>query len=196
MLNFDRKEPNPPMWGGLRRPKLIGILGKAGAGKDTVRGILEAEHAYTGLAFADPMREMLQRLFDVAKLPDQYRTSRTLKETPLPELQISYRQMMQKLGTEWGRSLKEDLWVRLAKSRVEADSSKNYCISDVRFKNEAAWIKNQGGVLWRVERPNVDSVQLHVSEVEADDIQVDVTVPNIGSLAELSAIVGTILKLA
>lgn len=172
-------------------PKLIGLTGFAGAGKDSVRLILERDHNYHGLAFADPMRLMLFELLQSAGISANYMHARDLKELPIPELGVSYRHMAQTLGTEWGRNLHPDFWVRIAAAYV-ADCAKHtdtagmpIVVSDVRFANEAHWIKQQGGQLWRVDRPNLEPVRHHQSEQEIDRLVHTQWVSNYGTLEDL-----------
>ena len=59
-------------------PRVIGLAGAAGNGKDTVRGMLEA-HGYIGLAFADALRDMLEVLLVHTGVPHEHMTDRRLK---------------------------------------------------------------------------------------------------------------------
>jgi hypothetical protein len=167
---------------------LIGICGPAGCGKDTVRDFLEFYHGFKGLAFADPFRNMLHELLTVTGVSYEYIIDRKLKEAEIPGLGVSYRRMAQTLGTEWGRDcLGADFWLNVADRRM-ADLRGRGCrklvASDVRFANEAAWVRAQGGVVWLIDRPGVAPVQPHVTEAMA--FEPDTVVRNHGSLDELS----------
>lgn len=182
------------------QPRLIGLTGFAGAGKDSVRLILERDHNYHGLAFADPMRLMLFELLTSAGISANHMHARDLKEQPIPELGVSYRHMAQTLGTEWGRNLHPDFWIRIAAAYV-ADCAKHngtagmpIVISDVRFANEAAWIKQQGGQIWRVDRPNLPPVRSHQSEREIDTLVHNQWVSNWGTLYDLERQVDMALR--
>lgn len=168
-------------------PTLIGITGLAGTGKDTVRGMLE-DAGYTGFAFADPIRMMLRELLISNNISDSYMDCREFKEDIIPELGVSYRQMAQTLGTEWGRSLQPDFWLRLATSYLHGQmdaGGQQFCISDVRFENEAQWVRNHGGVVWRIERPGTEPVRSHASEQGVDAITAQLTIFNVGNLGDL-----------
>lgn len=151
--------------------KIIGITGAAGSGKDTARGVLQNHFGVTGVAFADPMRAMLAQLLDHCGIGVEWMTQRELKELPMPGLGVSYRHAAQTLGTEWGRALSPsgDIWLKAAAaSMAEVMNIKGpdavFCISDVRFKNEAKWVREQGGVIWRIVRPGLAPVRQHASE--------------------------------
>ena len=171
---------------------LIGITGYAGTGKDTVRGML-AQKGFTGLAFADPIRAMLRSLLRSSGLNEAYMDSRMFKERTIPELDVSYRHLAQTLGTEWGRAVQPDLWLRLAANKMmmasREDAAAQFVISDVRFCNEADFVRNLGGQIWRIDRKDAPRVRDHVSESEIDRVPADRYIHNNGSLVELQRLV-------
>lgn len=172
------------------RPKLIGLSGYAGSGKDTACNALMA-NGYASLAFADPMRRMLRELLLCSVGDDSYMDFRKLKEHEIPGLGVSYRHLAQTLGTEWGRALGQDFWIRIAEAtisqrlRMAGDKPMNFVVSDVRFANEAAWIREQGGVIWRIERASTVPVRAHVSEQELYLFHADDVLQNDGSINDL-----------
>lgn len=170
--------------------KIIGITGLAGSGKDTARSVLQNHFGVTGMAFADPMRAMLGQLLDHCGIGAEWMTRRELKEMPMPGLGVSYRHAAQALGTEWGRALTPsgDIWIKAAAaSMVEVMNIKGpdavFCISDVRFENEAKWVREQGGVVWKIARPDVAAVRHHSSENGVPIELVDILIFN-GDMAE------------
>ncbi|GAB1389891.1 MAG: hypothetical protein AMXMBFR78_11610 [Rubrivivax sp.] len=169
------------------RPLLIGLIGRAGAGKDTVAGYLEDEHAFERIGFADPIRDMVLALFNRAGIPEAWASERALKEQPTG-LGVSYRRIAQTLGTEWGRScIAPDLWIRIAALQLDQCVLQQHAvvISDVRFANEAAWIRQRGGVLVRVLRDGPPAAADHISEHELANLQVDHELLNHGGLETL-----------
>lgn len=183
----------------MQTPNIIGLLGPAGSGKDTVREIL-AKHGYYGLAFADPIREMLKPLLLACGVDLSYMTARHLKEQPMPVLGVSYRQLAQTLGTEWGRAQGPDFWLRIAAASMMEVSISTFgpplfVISDVRFPNEAEWIRNLGGQVWRIDRPGVAPVREHTSETLVETITPDFVLDNNGSLDDLQVAVAAALAL-
>jgi hypothetical protein len=171
----------------MTRLVLIGLTGYAGTGKDTVRALLE-EHGMSGFAFADPIRNMVRELLTSNGIDDCWMDRRELKEEIIPQLGVSYRELAQTLGTEWGRSLKGDFWLRIASAYVtdlQGQGAVALVVSDVRFINEAEWVRKQGGVIWRIHRELAGPVREHVSESELDDIKPNITIYNDGSVADL-----------
>lgn len=169
----------------LTTPLIIGLCGPAGSGKDTVRSFLEHKHEFAGLAFAEPIRAMVRELLTSNGCSDEYITNRELQEAEIPGLGVSARHMMQTLG-DWGRSLHPDFWMRMAATRtadLRGQGYRHIVASDVRFANEAEWVRAQGGEIWMLERPGLAPVRKHVSECV--QFRVDQVLRNDGSLAKL-----------
>lgn len=142
--------------------KLIGITGRAGAGKDTLATHLVANYNFKTISFAQPIRDALSAMMGITKEQFQH----PLKEAVIPAIGKSPRQMMQTLGTEWGRQLvNPDLWLILAEQKMRQywDAGYNVAITDVRFENEAALVRRLGGVIVRVVRNDDDSMTQHTS---------------------------------
>ena len=82
---------------------------------------------------------------------------------------------LQKLGDAL-RSLDQDIFIRCLGEQIADEEPPCVLIPDVRYKNEAEWIKKQGGVLVRVTRTDPSGLQYvssdrdpnHVSETELD----------------------------
>jgi hypothetical protein len=95
------------------------------------------------------------------------------------------RQLMQTLGTEWGRELVHDnLWVKLAQRRIEqhrAASTKPLVFDDCRFDNEAQLIRGLGGIVVNLYRPEaVGATMSHKSEAGVHPCLVNLTILNAG----------------
>jgi len=161
--------------------KLIGLIGRARSGKDTVAGYLARRHMFAHIAFADPVKEMLEVAFG-----DLFRDGD--REKPIDWLGKSPRQLMQTLGTEWGRNqVHPELWVMLAEQKVKNAVEFNLplVISDVRFYNEANMILKHGGELWFVSRNTSEQVNPHSSETADWGRWPLKTIENNGSLEDL-----------
>lgn len=166
---------------------LIGLTGPAYAGKDSVAEHLAKQAGFSVESLADPIREGLKAMFALGEW--HYRPEN--KETVIGWIGKSPRQLMQSLGTEWGRDLvSRDIWMkhleirtgnmlRLKESRV--------VISDIRMGNEAAMIHHLGGWLWRIVRPGQQTTPHadHTTEQEQQRLVPDLTLVNDGTLADL-----------
>jgi len=175
--------------GRLRDPVILGLSGSAGVGKDTAASYLEKEHGFVPYAFADPLRNMLEALLVESNLDYAYIYERQLKEQPIPGLGFSFRHLAQTLGTEWGRALAEDFWLRLAEMSLglpDAPIHDRIVITDVRYPNEAAWVQHHGGRVARIYRPTA-AVRAHTSETLIDQIVPWVGIDNVGTVDQLHA---------
>lgn len=169
---------------------LIGIAGRARSGKDTVANFIVAAIGGYRYSFADPIRAMLAPLG--VDMSDPYWQAR--KEEPIPALGVSPRRMMQTLGTEWGRQLiNPDLWLIMAHQRL-LQSGPGMIIPDVRFDNEAAWIRKHGGRIIHVVRPDTKAVEAHASEDGIEVQDTDARLFNSGTLEELQLSVRELLR--
>jgi hypothetical protein len=173
-----------------RDPVLIGFMGPAGAGKSTAAGYLCDQHDFTVDAFAEPIRDMLTALLVSAGIDYAYLFEPGVKEQPIPGLGVSARQLMQTLG-DWGRSIDPDFWVKHAAMRLGLHDLPNsapihdrIALSDVRFPNEAEWIKRMGGQVVAVDRDTAP-VRDHASEQQFGLIEPDLRIDNTGDLFDL-----------
>jgi len=131
--------------------KVVLISGKMGSGKSTLAEALEkAWDAQGGVAylknFADSIYEMHDYClgyvndFGVA-LPDSMKvesSQRTHKD----------RKLLQWLGTEWGRTIDENIWVSILKEKIDIamavcdNENPLFIVADCRFENEAEAFPN------------------------------------------------------
>lgn len=197
----------------LKLPRLIGITGVAGAGKDTLADYLVRQYGYTKYSLADPIKRLLNDRFgwtmgnwqdrqwkeDAAVMVGRYISSGEMDE----DMTLSPRQLAQWLGTEVGRYLAgEDVWVHkmvdawnaldreITYYRDEAQTPPRQqimVVPDVRFDNEARAIGNLGGIVIRVTRQDAKPVEQHASEFGVDNRYVHCMVENFGSVQDYLA---------
>jgi hypothetical protein len=177
-----------------RKQLLVGLCGYAGSGKDEAAKGLVAD-GWERVALADAVREAMLALDPIIgrwhpDTPVQAQVSGRLSallHSPDDwsdlKLHPEVRAFLQRLGTEAGRDIHgQDCWVNIARRKILATTS-DVVVTDIRFANEAAMIRDLGGVLIRVERPGVGPVNEHVSEVMP--FEADHTLLNDGSIEQL-----------
>lgn len=161
---------------------LIGIHGRAWAGKNRLADMMNC-HA---LGFADPLYSALSAMFGI---PESRLRDRSRKEEVIPWIGKSPRELLQTLGTEWGRGLvRADIWLRVAEQRLERAMDAGFsrvAFADLRFDNEAEWIRERGGVIVWITRPGGAACREHVSEAGISPHLIDFTVANDGTLDDL-----------
>jgi hypothetical protein len=173
---------------------LIGITGKAGAGKDTVGEILRDRYGFILTSFAWPIKQAISVIID--EPPGRW-GNRKWKEEIYPLLGVSPRYMAQTMGTEWGRTLIDyNIWVKLALRRLEGSAFPNGAITDVRFDNEAEMIREQG-VIVHVHREQCDKMDNpdHASEGGVLWNTRDFHIHNNGTLTDLNEETGVIVDM-
>ena len=72
-----------------------------------------------------------------------------------------YRELLQFWGTEFRRAQDQEYWVKKLSSRLDIELPQIALISDVRYRNEAEWIKDRDGYYIRVERYKDQQRYLH-----------------------------------
>lgn len=169
---------------------VIGIAGKARAGKDTVADFIGTYIPATRHSLADPIRGMLHAIG--INLNDDY--WKTRKEEIIPALGKSPRQMMQTLGTEWGRKLvNPHIWIMMAHQRLMTTSD-TLIVPDIRFTNESDWVRAMNGVMIHVDNPRVEEVSVHSSEKGVPRLENDIVIVNDSTLEDLQATVKEICR--
>lgn len=171
----------------MNLPRLIGLYSTAPrSGKSTVADFLWQARGYRVESFARPLKRMAETLIlSLGVAPeelDDYAANR--KEETIPALGTSYRQLLQTLGTEWGRDMiHPDIWVRASLGRV---SGRDHVVfDDVRFPNEAEAILERGGQVWKIERPSASVTHQHTSDGALEEWNFHRIIYNSGGLFDL-----------
>lgn len=161
---------------------LIGLMGKKGVGKDTLADRLVSRGRFQKMAFADPLKAVCREMFALTswQLHDPEG-----KETVDERWGMTPRQMMQRVGTDMVRSmLGKDFWLRrmdLELGSLMESKQMMIVISDVRFANEAQWVRDRGGMIVRVIAEHdkaARDVDAHASETEQEKVVCDMEIVN------------------
>lgn len=155
---------------------IIGLHGPIGSGKDTLaRGMRSELGPNIGVfKFAGALYNMAAQL-DPAFDPNM---SHAEKESPLlgrPELG-SRRSFIDRLGTQFGRDvIDKDLWIKVLQATIERSSVEVAIISDVRFPNEAAWVRSVGTLIHlQPDWVTVGADSKHVSNTPLEVVRGDI----------------------
>lgn len=167
---------------------LIGLTGRKSSGKSEVGRFLARDRGWQLHAFSQPLKDALSVMFgwSLEKLDSDF----AWKERLDPRLGFSPRKAMQTLGTEWGRNLSPTLWVDLARHHANFHfnlfPSIPLIFTDLRFDNEAEWVRSCGGQVVRILRPGlVAGKDEHASEKGVTDSLVSFSLSNEGTLPDL-----------
>lgn len=160
---------------------LVGFTGKARSGKDTAALFVIETFNLEKYSFAQPIKEACKVMFGW----NEEHVNGSLKEAIDDHYGVSPRQAMQTLGTEWGRNtIHNEMWIKRAEMAFK-QSSMGIVIPDVRFENEAEFIRDNGGVLIHVTRPNVIQVNAHSSEAGVRVTEDDFVIVNDSTISQL-----------
>lgn len=170
---------------------LVGFGGYARSGKDTAASILASERGYEVVGFADPMRQMARAINPIVAAEGSIQITRfndAIEELGYDAAKSAYpefRRFLQVLGTEAGRDiLGKNVWVDTALG--DMIPGVDYALSDTRFPNELAAIREAQGISIWVSRPGVGPINDHASDNSLGPEDFDTVVENDGSIEDLA----------
>lgn len=201
-------------------------MGFISSGKGTVATQLVNEHNFVQESFASSLKDACSMIFDWPRnlLEGDTAESRAWREVPdlwwSEELGIpnfTPRDALQIVGTNVLRNhFHQDLWFLTVKNRVRKTLG-NVVISDVRFRNEIDFIRQNNGILIRINRGELPEwfdiaslanqgnqpaktimeekyADIHPSEWSWAGLEYDFEIDNNGSLEQLSEQLNKVLK--
>lgn len=176
----------------LEAYELVAIYSPApGSGKSLFARYLRYQIGAVSLKFATPLKEVAGRLVEAMGYSPSKAAAfieGAAKEQLIPELGVSGRQLLQTLGTDWGRKvLGPDIWVNLVMKEVARRVAKSdrFVIDDMRFPNEHAAVTRAGGTVIKVVRSGVPKSDAHPSEGGLEACGFDYIVYNNGTREDL-----------
>jgi|UniRef100_A0A6C0LVY3 hypothetical protein len=185
-------------------PKIIAICGAKRSGKDVLADYLVKKYNYERLAFADPLKLVVKKLFNfeddqVGIGEDEGTDKKDIIDerwgiTPRAALQFFGTEVMQEKIQELLPNIKRNFFANTLKNHIEnAEEGKKFVISDLRFIHEYDMLANLSNVahkdkmIIRVIRPSkhrTKEQEPHISEVEYTNIPYDIIMINNGSIDE------------
>lgn len=177
---------------------LIGITGHKFSGKSTVARLLHNATGYQVVSFADKLKDITCVLSGCTRenLEDyDFKETRLVPDYLRPYCgdakEPTFRMFLQHFGSEVMRGVNDNIWIDCTLSNCGRDA----IISDCRFPNEAKAIKERGGIVIKVVRPDVKAEDSHQSETRIDEIVPDYTIYNDTTLDNLVSNVDSLVRL-
>lgn len=171
--------------------RVIALTGQMGSGKSTAADIIKQKivHQTAVIKFAQPLYDMQESIYKIINRP-----------VPHPK----DRKLLQWLGTDWGRTIDENIWTSVWKERAEFFLASNQdsvvLVDDCRYDNEAEIIKELGGVVINIEASKqirAERIPLietgHPSERGIDKRFLHTTLVNEGDVLDLGANINNLL---
>jgi hypothetical protein len=208
---------------------IIGIAGLIGSGKDTAADYLCTFHGFKRMSFGGALKDAVSQIFDWDRelLEGSTKTSREWREQfdtwwadrlNIPHL--TPRWVLQQWGTEVARkSFHDDIWIASVENKLR-NNKDDIVITDCRFPNELAAIKNAGGITIRTHRGTepdwilaatnlnttddedvkyfcrklLEGKNIHASEYSSVGLEYDYHLNNNNTITELHKQIETILQ--
>lgn len=190
--------------------KIVGFAGLIGSGKNTAADHLVKNYGWVNLSFASAVKDTLSVIFqwDRGLLEGDTVEGRKWRESidtywaqKLGIPNFTPRYAMQHVATDLFRNhFNDNIWIYSLEKKI-LNINSNIVVSDCRFLNEAAMIKNLGGKLVRIARgsdPDWYGVarsypekmreiypHIHASEYSWAAIDFDFVIDNTGSVETL-----------
>lgn len=165
---------------------VVGISGKAHSGKSTVTEMLVQKYGFESLAFGDTLKRHLNDYFGI-------HSDELWSDKKKPEV----RKLLQSVGDLMRCEVDENYFVRVIEMALK-DHEGFVAIEDVRYSNEVDMLKNNGGILIKIDRedgPKVEYGADHSSETDLDDFEEwDYVVLNNKTLRELEEEVDLVVR--
>lgn len=183
---------------------VIGLTGRARAGKDTVAALVGEMAGTTVLrqGFADKLKLSAARLFlpectlgEALAWCDSVKVDGAVSTYVEDERShgdtfwgMSGRQFLQRYGSEAHRDVFGiDFWLDAVLPPAGRTDCDLLVIPGVRFENEAQRVLDHDGEVWEIVRPGATSADAHASEDGIPKRMVTKTIINDGSLDDLRA---------
>ena len=176
---------------------LIGVTGLAQHGKDTIGNRLVKAHGFRRLGFANVLKELALRVNPIIPRHTTgtlVRLDQFVGEVGWEEAKKhgEVRRFLQELGTGVRDYVGDDVWIDALERRWLDGGDVDVVITDVRFQNEANWIRRNNGYLIRVVRREngkafdngVDAD--HPSEKQVPFLPADLIVTNDADIIDLN----------
>lgn len=163
---------------------VIGLVGRAGVGKDTVADYILSKHnIYRKVKLAQPIKDAVCALYGFTN--EQVEGSE--KEIIVPKWNITPRQAMVHLTDTMMIFMGRDFFTRRL---FEQYKDAYIIISDIRYQHDIDNIRSLGGITIKIERSDILK---HPFEDNIDNFKCSFTVYNNRTLAELYSQLDTIL---
>jgi hypothetical protein len=175
-------------------PLIVGLGHRRRVGKDTLadlvyRRLIRADVKPARDAFARKLKKEAYHIFGYAGLLEapHYDNTPELRDKVLPAIGKTPRDIWIELGN-YAREIDPDVWVRAVIDAPVHETADVLLVTDVRYPNEAAAIRERGGLLVKVVRPDIPDSDDVADSALADmpDDQWDMIVINGGDKDSLA----------
>lgn len=167
--------------GGSAEVPLVGLVGPAGAGKDSLAGLLVANHGFAQLAFAEKLRAFVRNIDPAWAIAEKCLGGYEPAKRNVP----GFRERLIEIGDSAREHISPEIWIDAIDEDVERlrTGGQPVVISDVRRTNEAEAIWDWGGSLVSISRNGAPEDRAMAEIMDAADYDID----NAAGLEDLGA---------
>jgi hypothetical protein len=159
------------------KTKIIAFSGRKQSGKtvcsEFLKGLL-LTNGYQDVEifnFADPLKEdICMNMFNLTYIQcyGEDNSKNELVDAYWEDKQLSARDLMQLIGTDLFRKLNKNVWVNALINKIRKTNHQVVIVSDCRFPNEVESIKNNNGLVFRLNRNKHHSDHISESILDSD----------------------------
>ena len=159
--------------------KIVAFAGRKQSGKTTCsecvvkyfNGTIEPFNGAKIYNFADPLKKDI--CMNILGLTYEQCYGEDIDKNTVTEIEwegkkLTAREVMQFVGTNVFRKMKNDVWAGATINKILLEKPKLAVVADCRFPNEVEAIRNAGGIVIKLTRNPYNST--HESEVALDEI--------------------------
>lgn len=159
--------------------KIIAFAGRKQSGKTTCsefvakyfNGAIEPYNRAKIYNFADPLKKDI--CMNILGLTYEQCYGEDIDKNTLTDIQwdgsrLTAREVMQFVGTDLFRKMKNDVWSSATINKIKSEKPQLAIIADCRFPNEVQAVRDAGGIVIKLTRNPYNSD--HESEIALDEI--------------------------
>lgn len=165
---------------------LLGLVGNSRSGKDTIAGMLVRGYNFEQRNLATTLRNILLPILDAVR-PEISSLARAEGWNETKQVFPESVDAMIALGQSGRDFVDIDIWLNACVDKPYND----LVIADVRQRNEAEYIYQHGGELWKVER---DECQVRGMDGLLSDLDFSAVIKNNGTLEDLEKLIDMIME--
>lgn len=156
--------------------KIIAFAGRKQSGKSSAAKLIMNNFLDKNIiiySFASPLKQLCVDILglDPRQCYGEDKYKNELVDCHWEGKQLTAREVMQIVGTEWFRTMQHNVWADATIRKIEKDKADIAVIDDCRFPNEVEAVQNAGGLVIKLNRNVYHSN--HASEVALDRANYD-----------------------
>jgi dephospho-CoA kinase len=151
----------------MNQNQRVALTGKMHSGKTTISDVMVEELGFTRLAFADPVKDISVKatnaiLYEIHRMLGSGYPWDLMTRERMDASKQMHRLLLQHVGAYGRNSIDEDVWVRIMETQnfpTMVTPPKRIVVDDLRYLNEADYLKAKDFKIYRVQRDEKERVK-------------------------------------